>query len=215
MDKLQKVVKYTKWVPLVMYILTNFLLALVFILGSLHYDVIRWQGWAWGNYVYKTTPYNFYSCAFTYDSTLVAFIFMVINANLITVADVSGVIQLSRKHISLGNAIFNIVFSGLYFTTGLVMAIFLAACRGLDTGIPMVVMGFFQTFLIVVPLLYGAFVLVVYILLKRNEAKNKAAAPVEEKKEEAKPQEDVWYCPECGTKNDGAFCAECGTKKPE
>lgn len=26
---------------------------------------------------------------------------------------------------------------------------------------------------------------------------------------------DVWYCPNCGTKNSGNFCTHCGTKKPE
>ena len=32
-----------------------------------------------------------------------------------------------------------------------------------------------------------------------------------------KPEEPVkmqWFCPECGTKNEGKFCVECGTKKP-
>lgn len=217
MNKLEKVAKYTKWVPFVMFITVNFFLALVFILGSQHYAYIRWQGWYYGNYVYRTTPYNFYSCAFTYDDTLVGFIFMVINANLITVADVSGMIQLFRKKLSLGNAIFNFVFSGLYFITGLVMAIFLATCCHIDTGIPMVVMGFFQTFLIFVPLAYGLFGIVAYILIKRSELKNKqepAPAPVEEKKQPLGVEEGVWYCPECGTKNRCAFCSECGTKKP-
>ena len=25
----------------------------------------------------------------------------------------------------------------------------------------------------------------------------------------------TWFCPECGTKNEGAYCSECGLKKPE
>ena len=47
-------------------------------------------------------------------------------------------------------------------------------------------------------------------------AEKKDGEPV---KEEAKPEQtsnnnEVWFCPECGTKNEGAFCSNCGFKKP-
>lgn len=213
MDKLEKVYKYTRWIPLVLFVLTNLLLALVFILGSLHYDYIRWQGWSYGSYIHKTTPYNFYSCAFEYDSTLVAFIFMIINANLITVADVAGAIQLSKKTVNLGSAIFNIVFSFIYFTTSLIMSIFLAACCEIDSGIPMYVTAFLQTFLIFAPFAYGVFCLVAYILLKKKASKtNMEATPIPNK--EKTKADNGWYCPECGKHNTTEFCDECGTKKP-
>ena len=48
--------------------------------------------------------------------------------------------------------------------------------------------------------------------LNGETAPKKAEAP---KSEELKPVEGTWFCPECGTKNDGAFCSSCGAKKPE
>ena len=26
---------------------------------------------------------------------------------------------------------------------------------------------------------------------------------------------DTWFCPECGTRNNGGYCSECGTEKPD
>lgn len=227
MNKLPKIIKWTRWIPLFTYVHINLFLALVFILGSQHYDTIRVYTGGYNQYItgssnYGSRPYNFYSCAFTYDTTLVAFIFMVLSANLISVAVVSGIIQCVRKNHSMGNTIFNIVFSMVYFLFGMIMSGFLAGCCGLDSGIPMVVMGFLQTFAILLPFAYAVFCLVAHFILKKKginleRPEKVASAPAQpaENKEVAQPQEGVWYCPECGTKNDGAFCAECGTKKPE
>lgn len=32
---------------------------------------------------------------------------------------------------------------------------------------------------------------------------------------DTEPEQSVWFCPNCGTKNTGNFCFKCGTKKPE
>ncbi|MBQ5567662.1 MAG: zinc ribbon domain-containing protein, partial [Oscillospiraceae bacterium] len=29
-----------------------------------------------------------------------------------------------------------------------------------------------------------------------------------------KPEDQSWFCPECGHKNTGKFCPECGTPRP-
>ena len=225
MNKIPKIIRWTRWIPLFMYAHINMFLALVFILGSQHYDRIRVYTGGYSQYVsgssnYSWVPHNFYSCAFEYDSTLVAFIFMVICANLITVGVVSGVIQLMRKNHSMGNTMFNIIFSFVYFSCGMTMSGFLAGCCELDTGIPMVVMGFLQTLLTMLPFAYGVFCLVMHYILKKKginlENPQLAAPKAEPAKAEEKPQEGkVWFCPECGTKNHDLFCSECGTKKPE
>ena len=66
-----------------------------------------------------------------------------------------------------------------------------------------------------------AVAIVNFVLEKKYREKleaKKAAQPAEENKEiEAKPtstNNEVWFCPECGTKNEGAFCSNCGFKKP-
>ena len=224
MKKIPKIIKWTRWIPLFMYVHINLLLALVFILGSQHYDRIRVYTGGYNQYItgssnYSWVPYNFYSCAFEYDTTLVAFIFMVLCANLITVGVVSGVIQLMRKNHSMGNTIFNIVFSSVYFTFGMTMSGFLAGCCELDSGIPMVVMGFLQTLAVAIPFAYGVFCLVMHFILKKKginlENPELAVAKAEPAAQTNKPEEGVWYCPECGTKNHDLFCSECGTKKPE
>lgn len=207
-------------VPMATFITANIFLALVFILGSLHYDYINSHYWAWGVEVYERGAYNFYSCAFTYSDTLPGFIFMVINANLITVAVVSGVIQLIRKEFSKANALFNIIFSGILYVFGLAMSIILAANRYLDTGIPMVVMAFFYTFMVLIPLAYGIACLILNNIATRNEAKMAGTNYNLNDEPVSQPQRKVvtnnqWKCPNCGSINEDAFCSECGTKKPQ
>ena len=57
--------------------------------------------------------------------------------------------------------------------------------------------------------------LVLFILNKTLFKKqlNGEAAP--KKAETPKAEQGTWFCPECGTKNDGDFCSNCGAKKPE
>ena len=68
----------------------------------------------------------------------------------------------------------------------------------------------------------------IVLLVSESQLKKKIASgefvPPEpgqepEKKEEVKQEQasnnnEVWFCPECGTKNEGAFCSNCGFKKP-
>lgn len=53
---------------------------------------------------------------------------------------------------------------------------------------------------------------------EKLEAKKAAEQPAAENKESeaklASTNNEVWFCPECGTKNEGAFCSNCGFKKP-
>ncbi len=54
--------------------------------------------------------------------------------------------------------------------------------------------------------------------VERKMAQGDVPEQATEKKEgETKPESnnnEVWFCPECGTKNEGAFCSNCGFKKP-
>ncbi len=54
--------------------------------------------------------------------------------------------------------------------------------------------------------------------VERKMAQGDVPEQAAEKKEgETKPESnnnEVWFCPECGTKNEGAFCSNCGFKKP-
>ena len=57
--------------------------------------------------------------------------------------------------------------------------------------------------------------LVLFILNKTLFKKLLNGEVATKKVEVPKAEQGTWFCPECGTKNDGAFCSNCGTKKPE
>ena len=57
--------------------------------------------------------------------------------------------------------------------------------------------------------------LVLFILNKTLFKKQLNGEVAPKKAEAPKAEQNTWFCPECGTKNDGAFCSNCGTKKPE
>ena len=58
--------------------------------------------------------------------------------------------------------------------------------------------------------------IVLFVLNKTlfKKVLNGETAPKKEEAPKAEQKSD-WFCPECGTKNDGAFCINCGGKKPE
>ncbi len=123
------------------------------------------------------------------------------------------------KYLPVGIKICRIVTAALYGTAmiPLIIAIVLmAAVEGMAFIGPMITALIFM--------IAGLIVL----LVSESQLKKKIASgefvPPEpgqepEKKQEVKQEQasnnnEVWFCPECGTKNEGAFCSNCGFKKP-
>ena len=168
------------------------------------------QGYCYGTGCYASgkRPGNFYTAAFSYEDTLVGFIFMMINFLLILVVIIVWIIIFVKKKTKQGHFTFLIVFGAIYFTTGLVMSIFVEACRYIDDAVGMSVCGFLGTF--------AAIGLIVYAIIAKYKLKkiDQEPAAVTAGAAPSQPQ-SFWYCPECGTKNYDTFCSECGTKRPD
>ena len=54
---------------------------------------------------------------------------------------------------------------------------------------------------------------------KKAEARREAVAALKNAKDiyelnNEQPENDRWFCPECGTPNEGNFCVQCGTRRP-
>ena len=135
------------------------------------------QGYCYGTGCYASgkRPGNFYQAAFSYDDTLVGFIFMMINFVLIVAAIIVWVIILAKKKVKTGYFNFLIVFGAIFFTTGLVMAIFVESCRYIDDAAGMSVCGFFATF--------AALGLIPYAIIAKHKLKKiqQEEIPVENK----------------------------------
>lgn len=172
-----KVLNKMRFIPFLIYIHAWFYIHLCFPLGACNYDMVRYYTGGYHQYVTGSSNYSwkwadFYTCAFTYDVTLVPFIFLIINAILIAVGLVFGIIQLACKQLKIGLLIFNIIFSSLFFTTGLVMSIFMVACSksGSDAGY-MCTMAFFSTFLVTLVFMFSVAAIIVKIVSDRKARK--------------------------------------------
>ena len=174
------------------------------------------QGYCYGTgcYLSGKRPGNFYQAAFSYGDTLVGFIFMMINFLLILAAIIVWVIIMIKKSFKPSSFTFLIVFGAVFFTTGLVMSIFVAACNYIDDSAGMIVCGFLGTFVALGLIPYGIIAKKQYI--KASQQTAPAPAVAAEPAPEAKA-EGGWTCPNCGAhlEDKFKFCVKCGTKKPE
>ncbi len=178
------------------------------------------QGYCYGTgcYLSGKRPGNFYQAAFSYDDTLVGFIFMMINILLVLAGLIVWIIIMIKRNTKRSAFTFLAVFGAVFFTTGLVMSIFVAACNYIDDSAGMIVCGFLGTFAALGFIPYGIIarkkaiddpeVIHVYSCEPEPSENNNPAS-------EAKPS--GWTCPNCGAECEDKFkfCMKCGAKKPE
>ena len=144
---MMKKVSRFRFIPFIIIALSLLFLLILFTQTDKLYAWVP-QGYCYGTGCYASgkRPGNFYAAAFSYGDTLVGFIFLMINIVLIIGAFIVGIFHIVKKEIKRGLLIFDIIFGGIYFTFGLVMSIFMAACCYIDDGVGVPICGFLSTF---------------------------------------------------------------------
>ena len=139
MEKLRKL----KLIPTLSLFSVALFLMLVLTQTGQDYDWVP-QGYCYGTGCYTSgrRPGNFYQACFSYDGTLPAFILLMINLLLVIVALIFAVVLLAKKTMAKGVLKFLIVFAFIYLTTGLVMAIYMAAASSISDAGGMIAFAF-------------------------------------------------------------------------
>ena len=182
MEKLRKL----KLIPVLSLFSVAIFLMLVLTQTGQFYDWVP-QGYCYGTGCYTSgrRPGNFYQACFSYDGTLPAFILLMINLLLVIVALIFAVVLLAKKTMAKGVLKFLIVFAFIYLTTGLVMAIYMAAASSISDAGGMIAFAFLAW-------ISSGGVLSSFYLLKHADEANaevaKAVAAPKEEKVEAAPQ---------------------------
>ena len=186
MVKLRKL----KLIPTLSLFSVAFFLMLVLTQTGQYYDWVP-QGYCYGTGCYTSgrRPGNFYQACFSYDGTLPAFILLMINLLLVIVALIFAVVLLAKKTMAKGVLKFLIVFAFIYLTTGLVMAIYMAAASSISDAGGMIAFAFLAW------ISSGGILSSFYLLKHADEANAEAvkavAAPKEEKVEAAPQKQEV------------------------
>lgn len=205
-----------KMIPVFAFVFMTIMMIGMSIAANELYDWVP-QGYCYGTgcYLGGKRPGNFYQAAFSYDVTLVGFIFMMISTVVLLATIIVWIFILIKKTIKPSQFTFAIVMGSIMSFTMLMMAIFVAACLEIEDAAGMIPCGFLA--------MLAAVSLIPYSVIIRKKIRNgeitadgvmatagrPSPAPVQSSKE------DTWVCPDCGAEVSGKFCIKCGAKRPE